>query len=129
MGNVRGNDMAAPDGHPDNYDRYRYPCSDSDGEGCDAEWSADYDVLFADGVFGCTATRTITISCEWDADGQMSGYRRTDHDALLGTTISDGIAAGESVDFDAVTIGLTNRDTAGARTAGAINAFASCTVK
>ena len=78
MGTVfAGNDKAAPDGNPDNYDRYRYGCSDSDGEGCDAEWSADYDVLFADGVFGCTATRMITISCEWDADGEMSGYRKT----------------------------------------------------
>ncbi len=127
-GSTQGNDRAAPDGHPDNYDRYRYPCSDADGDGCDAEWSADYTVLFADGVFGCTAERTITISCEWDADGQMSGYRRTDHDGLLGAAISDGtIAAGDQA--TSAGIGLTDADTAGARTAGAINAFAKCTVK
>ena len=132
-GSVRGNDKAAPDGHPDNYDRFRYPCSDSDGEGCDAEWSADYTVLFADGVFGCTAERTITISCEWDADGEMAGYRRTDHDALLGAAITtdtdgDGNAIDDGDEATTTGVGLTNADTAGARTAGAINAFAKCKV-
>ena len=32
----------------------------------------DFEVLFADGLFGCSATRTVTISCEWDAQGQMA---------------------------------------------------------
>ena len=28
-------------------------------------------MLFADGIFGCSTTRSVTISCEWDAQGQL----------------------------------------------------------
>ncbi len=62
-----------PDGKADNYastDDAR-ACSNADGDGCDAEWSETFEVLFADGVFGCTTKRAVTVSCEWDADGEM----------------------------------------------------------
>ena len=35
----------------------------------------DVEILFADGTFGCTTTREITVSCTWDADGGMAQGR------------------------------------------------------
>ena len=84
-----------PDGNADNYegtddDDNRvaidgaddfYKCSEDDGDDdddrtiCDATWSITHDVLFADGTFGCTATRSVTITCTWDADGGMAQSR------------------------------------------------------
>ena len=80
-----------PDGIADNYldtdgdpilgaDDY-YKCSeadggdDDDGTICDATWSTTEDVVFADGTFGCTATRPVTVTCTWDADGGMAQGR------------------------------------------------------
>ena len=76
-----------PDGRADNYpadlagaDDFR-KCSeddggdDDDGTICDAVWTRDAEVLFADGTFGCTATRTVSIKCTWDADGGMAQGR------------------------------------------------------
>ena len=75
-----------PDGNADNYaaggdfDDVR-ECSDADGgdadEGtlCDADWSQDVTVTFADGAFGCETTRTVTVSCTWDADGGINQGR------------------------------------------------------
>ena len=42
--------------------------------------------LFADGTFGCTTTRDITVTCEWDADGGM----RTGRNALPNEFNSSG---------------------------------------
>jgi hypothetical protein len=67
----------------DNADDF-YECSEVDGgdddpEGenstCDADWINDVTVTFADGTFGCTTTRDITITCEWNADGGMATGR------------------------------------------------------
>ena len=81
-----------PDGMADNYaadgaqDEHR-KCTeadggdDDDGTICDAVWVREADVLFADGTFGCTATRSVTITCTWDADGGMAVGRN----ALPGT--------------------------------------------
>ena len=78
-----------PDGNADNYPDSTATsdfrgCSeddggdDADGTECDAEWTHDVEILFADGTFGCTTTRMITVTCEWDADGGM----RTGRNAL-----------------------------------------------
>ncbi len=107
------------DGTADNYLSTDdvHACSDDDGgDGCDAAWSEDYEVLFADGLFGCTTTRTVTISCEWDADGEMGRYRADDHQTLVAT------GPGTSVN-------LVQAETGGNRTAGWIGAFAKCTIK
>ncbi len=48
---------------------------DADGSECDAEWVHDVSILFADGTFGCSTTRDITVTCEWDADGGMAQGR------------------------------------------------------
>ena len=67
-----------PDGKADNYaaDDDAYACSDDDGgDGCDAKWEETFDVLFADGIFGCSETRSVTISCEWDAQGGLEQGR------------------------------------------------------
>ena len=45
---------------------------DADGTECDAEWVNDVTILFADGTFGCSTTRDITVTCTWDADGGMA---------------------------------------------------------
>ena len=81
------NDNAVhPDGKADNYpagalfDDVR-KCTeadggdDDDGSICDATWTRDAEVLFADGTFGCTATRMVSIKCTWDADGGMADGR------------------------------------------------------
>jgi len=57
-----------------------YKCGEDDGGDddaddntlCDAEWSYDAEILFASGTFGSTTTRMVTITCEWDASGEMS---------------------------------------------------------
>ena len=85
-----------PDGMADNYpaalagaDDFR-ACSeddggdDADGSECDAEWEIDVEILFADGTFGCTTTREITVSCTWDADGGMAQGRNALPDAFDG---------------------------------------------
>ena len=76
-----------PDGRADNYpadlagaDDFR-KCSeddggdDDDGTICDAVWTRDAEVLFADGTFGCSTTRMVSIECTWDADGGMAQGR------------------------------------------------------
>jgi len=60
-----------PDGNADNYDGDdAEKCSDADGLGCDAEFSTEIDVTFASGTaLNCSVKKTVTISCEWDAQG------------------------------------------------------------
>ena len=63
-----------PDGMADNYQgRAAEKCDPDDGgeDACDAVWSQDFEVSFADGIFGCTTTRPVTINCEWDAQGLL----------------------------------------------------------
>ena len=48
---------------------------DDDGTMCDAVWTRDAEVTFADGTFGCTTTRMVSIKCTWDADGGMADGR------------------------------------------------------
>ena len=50
---------------------------DADGTICDASWSETFDVLFADGLYGCTTTRAVTISCTWDASGETGNALRS----------------------------------------------------
>ena len=70
-----------PDGNADNYDadtrafRDIRKCSDDDGDGCDAEWSETFAITFADGTFGCTAMASVTVECEWDAQGTLGQKR------------------------------------------------------
>ena len=76
-----------PDGKADNYEMGNNAFSDfracgegdggddADGSECDAEWMHDVTVLFADGTFGCTTTRDVTVTCMWDADGGMAQGR------------------------------------------------------
>ncbi len=84
-----------PDGNADNYvddaDSVAFSdfrgCSeddggdDADGSECDAEWENDVTILFADGTFGCSTTRDVTITCTWDADGGMAQGRNALPDA------------------------------------------------
>ena len=82
-----GRTATNPDGNADNYpadldgaDDFR-GCTeddggdDADGSECDATWENDIEILFADGTFGCSTTRAITVTCEWDADGGMTQGR------------------------------------------------------
>ena len=48
---------------------------DDDNTLCDAEWTRDAEVTFADGTFGCSTTRMVSITCTWDADGGMAQGR------------------------------------------------------
>ena len=62
--------------------RRRAGCSNDDGDGCDAEWSDDWEVLFADGTFGCTEAGQRDGQLQWDADGEMGRYVASDHGDL-----------------------------------------------
>ena len=42
---------------------------------CDADWMNDVEVLFADGTFGCSTTRMVSVTCTWDSDGGMAQGR------------------------------------------------------
>ncbi len=67
-----------------------YKCSeddggdDADGSECDSEWTNDVTVTFADGTFGCSTTRDVTVTCTWDADGGMAQGRNALPDAFDG---------------------------------------------
>ena len=141
---VAGNDRLDPDGMADNYTGDARPCTDLDGEGCDAQWSEDYEVLFADGIFGCDTTRMVTISCEWDAQGELGNYTRRDHDPEVGPSSSaTSIPAGATLDLsnaiktafeDAgatstttwVGLNLIDGGSSGPRMPGAKSAFVKC---
>ena len=85
-----------PDGKADNYaaDNTDFSdfraCSegdggdDDDGSICDAVWTRDAEILFADGTFGCSTTRMVSITCTWDADGGMAQGRNALPDAFDG---------------------------------------------
>ena len=76
-------------------------CSEDDGgddeESCDAEWSYDGELLFASGSFGCTTTRMVSITCEWDADGGMSVGRNAAPNHFRAATV--GTDAGNLKNF------------------------------
>ena len=102
-----------PDGRADNYEEVNtdnnnreavsgaadfYKCSeadggdDDDGSMCDATWVNDVEVVFADGTFGCSTTRTVTITCEWDADGGRADGRNALPDAFDGAGDGSNLA-------------------------------------
>ena len=71
----RANNRGAISGAGDFYKCGEGDSGDDDADDntlCDAEWSYDAEILFASGTFGCTTTRMVTITCEWDASGEMS---------------------------------------------------------
>jgi len=111
------------DGKADNYIAAddANACTDADGgDGCDAKWSEDYEVLFTDGLFGCMAKRMVTISCEWDANGELGRYREDDHTTWVAAATTAGPSA---------SLNLVQAETGGNRTPGWIGAFAKCTIK
>ena len=132
-GDAPGNDKMNPDGKADNYGADAKACSDADGDGCDAEWSETYDVLFADGVFGCTTERSLTITCEWDAQGELGKYTRKDHDAKLdgadaaqpSTSSADTEDDVLAEDYNGLVLTGT-ASTTNLRTPGHISAFIKC---
>ena len=44
---------------------------DEQEEACDAAFEMDFPVFFTDGTFSCETTRTVTVTCEWDAQGLL----------------------------------------------------------
>ena len=95
-----------PDGNADNYvdtapsvafSDFR-GCSeddggdDADGSECDADWENEVEVLFADGTFGCSTTRMVTISCTWDADGGMAVGRNALPNSFIGQGDTSNLA-------------------------------------
>ena len=86
---ARSDNRAAISGAGDFYKCGEDDGGDDDGDEntlCDAEWSYDAEILFASGSFGCTTTRTVTVTCEWDASGGISvgRNRAPDHFIALG---------------------------------------------
>ena len=72
---TRAHNRAAIEGAGDFYKCDEVDGGDDDADDntlCDAEWEYDAEILFASGTFGCTTTRMVTVTCEWDASGEMS---------------------------------------------------------
>ena len=67
---------------------------DDGGKGCDAEIDMTFDVLFGSGTYGCETTRSVTLTCTWDAQGDVDD----DDDTAAGTEISG--TAGTNVTLD-----------------------------
>ena len=96
-------------------------CSHSDGEGCDGMLEETITVNFDAGLaMGCSVEREVSISCTWDANGEMSGYRADDHHG----SVTRGADASTASTFS----GFVATPASGARAAGAIGAFVKCTV-
>ena len=107
--------LAGEDGKAEGAAGGENKCSHSDGEGCNGMLEETVTVTFDAGLaIGCTDKREVTITCEWDANGEMGRYRADDH-------TSDDAAGTGFPGF--VTDGRT-----GTRVAGYIGAFAKCTV-
>ena len=102
MGRTAGDDpdteateTDVPDGEADNMTGSQADenkCSmddngDDQEEACDATFKMDFPVFFTDGTFGCETTVTVTVTCEWDSQGDLNG------DGTAGTALtadSDG---------------------------------------
>ena len=88
---VGKNGRSGEDGVADNYGGAAAACSDDDGAaGCDAVFKASVDVMFASGTdFRCESVRTVSITCNWDAQGKQ---RRTTpaSDAVGGAPLASG---------------------------------------
>ena len=111
---LAGEDGTAENGNDDTVNK----CSDNDGrDGCNAMFSEDIEVTFATGTaLGCDPIKkTVTITCEWNAKGELGRYRADDH------TTDDAAGTGFP--------GFTTAGASGPRVAGYIGAFAECTVK
>ena len=67
------NERQGEDGKADNYGGTSEACTDDDGlAGCDAKFSESVDIVFATGTdFRCEVTRTVSVSCTWDAQGRL----------------------------------------------------------
>ena len=55
---------------------------DEQEEACDAAFEMDFEVFFTDGTFGCETTREVTVTCEWDSQGDLDG------DGTAGTALA-----------------------------------------
>ena len=88
MGRTAGDDpdteateTDVPDGEADNMTGSQADenkCSmddngDDQEEACDATFKMDFPVFFTDGTFGCETTVTVTVTCEWDSQGDLDG--------------------------------------------------------
>ena len=62
---------------------------DDQEEACDSMIEMDFDIFFTDGTFGCETTRTVTVTCEWDSQGDLDGDE-TAATALNDTSIDAG---------------------------------------
>ena len=113
-------------------------CSHSDGEGCDGMLETMITVKFDAGLaLGCSTTRDVMITCEWDSNGEMGAYRADDHTGVPATEGAALPTGGNEV----VVLGddgadpATSSTFAGFRTSpssgrapGDISAFVSCKV-
>ena len=96
-------------------------CTDDDGgDDCNAKFSEEIVIKLASGTaLGCSDTRTVTLTCDWDATGQIGRYRSDDHEA----SAADGSTAAGLFE------GFQTGGASGPRAPGYIGAFASCKIE
>ena len=94
-----------PDGKADNFatDGYADVAACSEGDGgddaddtiCDSIWTDEIEVAFESGTYGCSTTRSFTLTCEWDASGEVDESRRDDDqdDAVVLSATNIGLFA------------------------------------
>ena len=108
-------------------------CTHSDGENCDGMLEETITVKFDAGLaLGCSTTRDVMITCEWDANGEMGRYRADDHHNISAGTplVTPGLDDDPAQSGDQSTAssfgGFRTSETG--RTAGDIAAFVKCSV-
>ena len=67
-----GDDEGGPNNTADNMTDAQEDVAKCGDDGCDATIEMDVEILFGSGTYGCTTTRTVAVSCTWDAQGNVN---------------------------------------------------------
>ena len=96
---TNGGDEGGPNNTADNMTGAQEDVAKCGDDGCDAAIDMTFDVLFGSGTYGCTTTRTVTVSCTWDAQGNVNDLgdspTAADFNELTGTDIANFVKCEE----------------------------------
>ena len=78
-----GDDEGGPNNTADNMTGAQEDVDECGDDGCDAEIDLTFDVLFGSGTYGCETSRSVTLSCTWDAQGNVNDEDESPTDATF----------------------------------------------